>query len=281
MEYYDEHVENAKNLDIITPMYNLREYSDNYEDSSGSLYQFKRDEQNFNTGGNIADVTTNDSPSFKYKSSLLGNAGADGTLNAKIVVPLKYLSNFSRSLEMPLINCKINLELNWIQNCVMLNIAGATIFQITDTKLYVPIVTLSTKDNVNLTKQLNKGFKRSVHWNEYESKIVPKNVDNVNVTGFPLDASFQGVNRLFVLALDNTNGNNNSRVERNSHRKYFLPRVSITKYNVLIDGRNFYDQPISDQIRKYDEVRKVALGRGDDYTTGCLLYYKKLSINCD
>ena len=131
--------------------------------------------------------------------------------------------------------------------------------------MYVPIVTLSAKDSVELTKQQNEGFKRSVHWNEYKSKIDLKDADANKVTRFPRDASFQGVNRLFVLAFDNTvNGNNI--VERGSHRKYFLPRVDITKYNVLIDSRNFYDQPISDQIRKYDEVRKLALGKDDDYT---------------
>ena len=122
-----------------------------------------------------------------------------------------------------------------------------TTFKITSIKLYVPIVTLSTKDNVNLTKQLNEGFKRSVYWNEYKSKIETKDLDNDNITRCPLDASFQGVNRLFVLAFNNTTQNvannpiNNTanRVQRDSHRKYFLPRVDITNYNVSIDGRNF------------------------------------------
>ena len=144
---------------------------------------------------------------------------------------------------------------------------------LTSTKLYVPIVTLSTKDNVNLTKQLNEGFKRSIYWNEYKSKIETKILDNDNTTRFSLDASFQGVNRLFALAFGNTN-NGDNKVERDSHRKYFLPRVDITNYNVLIDGRNFYDQPITDQIKKYDEIRKIATGKGDDYTTGCLLDYQ-------
>ena len=93
--------------------------------------------------------------------------------------------------------------------------------------MYVPIVTLSTKDNVNLTKQLNEGFKSSVYWNEYKSKIETKEADANNLKRFPLDASFQGVNRLFVLAFDNTN-NDDNKVERDSHRKYFLPRVDIT-----------------------------------------------------
>ena len=100
-----------------------------------------------------------------------------------------------------------------------------------------------------MIKQSNEGFKRLVYWNEYKSKIETKNLDANNVTRFPLNASFQGVNRLFVLAFDNTE-NDDKKVERDSHRKFFLPRVNITNYNVLIDGRNFYDQPISDENQK-------------------------------
>ena len=138
--------------------------------------------------------------------------------------------------------------------------------------MYVPIATLSTKDNVNFTKQLNEGFKRSVYWNEYKSKMETQEADANNLKIFLLDASFSGVNRLFVLAFGNNNSGN-KKVERDSHRKYFLPRVDITNYNVLIDGRNFYDQPINYQIKKYDEIRNIATGKGDDYTTGCLLDY--------
>ena len=129
------------------------------------------------------------------------------------------------------------------------------------------------KDNVNLTKKLNEGFKRSVYWNEYKSEIETKTADDNNVTRFPLDAFFQGMNRLFVFAFNNTE-NDTNKVERDSHRKYFLPRVNITNYNVLIDGRNFYAHPINDQIKKYDEIRKDATGKGDDYTTACLLDYQ-------
>ena len=166
---------------------------------------------------------------------------------------------------MPLINCKIHLELNWTKDCVMSTIADTT-FKITNTKLYVPIVTLSSKDNVKLVKLLEEGFKRPVYWNEYQTKIETRNLDNNNLTRFPLDASFQGVRRLFVLAFDNTD-NGAKKVERNSHKKHFLPRVST--YNALIDGRNFYDQPINDLVKQYDKIRKTATGQGDDYTTGC------------
>ena len=246
----DEHFETAENVDIIMPMYNLIEYSDNYADSSGGLYQFKRDESPMINAKNPLNVALNNSTSFKYKASLLGKAtdadGNDRSLkNAKIVLPLKYLSDLFSSLEMPLINCKVHLELNSNNNCVIYGAdtyAGGdnddnrdTTFQITSTKLYVLVVTLSTKDNENMTKQLDEGFKRSVYWNEYQSKIETKAADNNNVTRFPLDASFQGVNRLFVLAFDNTE-NGDKKVERDSHRKYFLPRVNITIYNVLIDG---------------------------------------------
>ena len=186
---------------------------------------------------------------------------------------------------MPLINYKIHLELNWNNNCVMYgadtyaggnnaNNREAT-FQVTSTKLYVPIVSLSFKDNVNLTKLLNEGFKRSVYWNEYKSEIETKEPDANNLKRFLLHASFQGVNKLFVLAFDNTN-NGNNKVERDSHRKYSLPRVNITNYNVCISAisRNFYEQPINDQIKKYDGIKKIATGKGDDYATG------SLPINC-
>ena len=158
-------------------------------------------------------------------------------------------------------------------------------FKLTNTKLYVPIVTLSSKDNVKLVKLLEKGFKKLVYWNQYQTKIETKNLDNNNLTRFPLAASFHGVRRLFVLAFNDTAvnvpndpiNNTNNRVERNSNTKYFLPTVNITNYNVLINGRNFYDQPINDLITQYDEIRKTATGQGDDYATGCLLdnqYFK-------
>ena len=265
----DEHVETADNLDIVIVLYSLIEYSDNCSDSSGSLWKYKRDKQNINAAGNIdllkglttRDIGANINPDIANTHRLF--------VNAQIVVLLKYLLKFLRSLEMPLINCKIHLGLNWTKNSIMSNVATATTFQLTSTKLYVPVVTLPIKESTKLTKQF---------WNEYNNKMETQQLDNNNLKRIPLHFSFQGVNRLFVLALDNTN-NGTNRVQRDSHRKYFLPRVSITKYNVLIDGRNFYDQPISDQIRKYDEIRKIATGKGNDYTTGCLLDYKYVRDN--
>ena len=187
----DEHVDNADNLDIVMPMYNLIEYSDNYSDTSGRLWQFKRDEQNMNNG-NPANVTTDDSSSFKYKSSFFKplTAADNGVFkDVKIAVPLKYLSNFWRSLEMPLINCKIHLELNWSKDYVISTTDEAA-FKITNTKLYVPIVTLSSKDNVKLVQLLEERFNRPVYWNEYQKKIESRNLKNDNFTRFPLDAFF-------------------------------------------------------------------------------------------
>ena len=141
------------------PKYNLIKYSDNYSDTSGSLWQFKRDDAPVINDGNPDEVSTVNSTSFKYKSSFIGEstivAGNRVFKDVKIAIPLKYLSNFWRSLEMPLINCKIHLELNWSRDCVMSTIAN-TKFKITNTKLYVPIVTLSSRDNVKLLKLLEE-----------------------------------------------------------------------------------------------------------------------------
>ena len=183
---------------------------------------------------------------------------------------------------MPLINCKVYLELNWIEDCVSSSAGDFAKFSITDAKLHVPIVTLSTKDSTNLRKQLNKGFKRSVYWNSYETKP-PKVIKQGKNIYELLNASFQGVKKLFVLAyFIAENGNDEAGVQDN--KKYFLPRVKIKNYNILIDGKKFYDQPINDIIKQYDEVRKVSMGYGDDYTTGCLLdcaYFKhNLQTNC-
>ena len=119
-EINDEHVDTTENLDVTMPMYNLIEYSDNYQDSSATLYQYKRDEQP--EANAIVDLTTNNSSSFKYKVKLLGNPAVANNIarrNVKVVVPLKYLSNFFRSLEMPLINCKIKLNLTWKKMCII------------------------------------------------------------------------------------------------------------------------------------------------------------------
>ena len=200
LEINDEHVDKAENLDIAMPMYNLIEYSDNYQDSSATLYQYKRDEP----PDDIADNLTQDnSKSFDYKIKLLGNPEVVNNmtrLNVEIVVPLKYLSNFFRSLEMPLINCQVKLNLTWKKECVLSNQRSEVVFIINDTKLYVPVVTLSKEDSKDFIEQQNKGFQRSIYWNEYKTKEQNENVDNNVIKYINLDPSFQGVNRLFVMA---------------------------------------------------------------------------------
>ena len=251
------------------PMYNLIEYSDNYQDSSATLYQYKRDEPPEDNA--VADLTDNNSSSFKYKFSLLVtipqvDAAADaarvGSLNVKVVVPLKYLSNFSRSLEMPLINCKIKLNLTWKKECVLSTIdddAGNpennAVFIINDTKMYVPIVTLSKEDNKNFIEQHNKRFQRSIYWNEYKTKEINENADPNVFKYINLDPLFQGVNRLLVMAYSRADG----QPTRNGRKKYYLPRIDLKKYNVIIDGRNFYDNPIESDIEKYRELKKVMI----------------------
>ena len=154
-------------------MYNLLEYSDNYHDSTGSLYHFKRDAPPDNNA-NLANDTT----SLVYKSKLISRTDDNNVNNVKLIMPLKYVSKFFRSLETPLVNCKIDLELAWHKYCMIFNANAAAVqvvsFMITNTKLYVPLVTLSTKDNNNLTKQLNDGFKRTIYWNQYASKPFPE-----------------------------------------------------------------------------------------------------------
>ena len=119
-----------------------------------------------------------------------------------------------------------------------------------------------------MTKQLSEGSQRPVYWSSYQTKPA-----KVIEKGKLLNTSFQGIRRLFVLAyvVAAIAANNEAGIKNNKQR--FLPRREINNYNVLIDGRNFYDQPFNDSIKQYDEVRKVSTGQGDNYTTSCFLDY--------
>ena len=146
---------------------------------------------------------------------------------------------------MSLINCKVFLELNWIEDCISSSAGNSAKFEITDAKLHVPIVTLSTKDSANLTKQLNEGCKRSVYWNSYETKSAKVIEQGRNIYKL-LNASFLGVKRLFVLAYfiaapAASGGNTDDTAGTKNNKKYFFPKGEIKNYNLLIDGRNFYD----------------------------------------
>ena len=262
IEINNTQVDNAKDIDIVMPMYNLIEYSDNYAKTSGSLWQYWLDIPPLDNNNAITFFTkANLTDSFNFKAKITGQTGDNGTKDVEVMVPLKYLSHFWRTLEMPLINCEVNLILRWSSN------QNAT-FAITNAIFYVPVVTLSTKENAKLLQQLNSGFKRVINWNKYLSK--PKLLSqNANLNHL-VEPSFQGVNGFFVLAFENDN-------QRISTRRYHLLTVEIKDYNVMINGVNFFDQPIKNNKVTYENIRKIATGQGDDYTTGCLLDYQYIN----
>ena len=189
-----------------------------------------------------------------------------------------------------MINFEVELSLTWIENCelsggenisnagAITNAGTAATFRITDAKLHFPAVTLPVEDSIKLSRLLSEGFERTVYWNK-NKLILNRNgaatYDRPKYIRESLDPSYRGVKRLFVFAYDESDDN---RVTVNSHQQYLLPRVQIENYNIEIDGRNFYDQPVNDLIRQYHEIRKVSTGQGDDYTTDCLLdfdFFKK------
>ena len=242
------------------PMYSLIEYSDNYSKTSGSLWQYCKDipaVDNNNANVNFTDNNLTDS--FNFKVKITSQTGNDGKKSVEIMVPLKYLSKFWRTLEMPLINCEVNLILTWSTNANQ----NAT-FAITDTKLYVHVVTLSTQDNAKLLHQLKSGFKRVINWNKYLSK--PELLAQNPSLNHLVEPSFQGINRLLVLAYEND-------TQRTSAKGYYLPNVEMKNYNVMINGESFFDQPIKNNKVTYESIKKIDAGQGDGYTTGCLLDY--------
>ena len=180
---------------------------------------------------------------------------------------------------MSLINCEVELILTWSADCVIIstNVANQNpTFTITETNLYVPVVTLSTQDNAKLLTQLKSGFKRTISWNKFLAK--PElSAQNANLNNL-IEPSFQGVNRLFVLVFEND-------TQRISKKRY-IPNVEMKDYNVMIDGKNFFDQSVKNDNVTYENIRKIATGQGDDYTTGCLLdyiyfrnYYKMIAVD--
>ena len=176
-------IDNAEDSDVVMPMYNLLEYSKNYRKTTGSLWNYYRDEPNSSTNNNNIIHSILNSDSFDYKANFMENGVTNNNLtknDVKIVVPLKHLSNFWRSLNIPLINCEVELVLSWFKNCVLIDKLTReancnvdpdvyeidnpenAIFQITDTKLFVPVVTLSKENNIKLLEKLKSGFKRTI-----------------------------------------------------------------------------------------------------------------------
>ena len=195
-------VDDAQDINIVMSMYNLIEYSDAYLKTSGGLWQYYRDELALDTNDNIIDFPdkSNNSNSFKFKQQITVQTGNGGTNDVEIMAPLKYLSIFWRTLEVSLSNCEIFPQWKWSKNCIL--VAGTAAnenpeFKITDTKLYVSVVTLSTQDNIKLLKQLEAGFKRTINWNKY----IPKTTNQAQnrCLDFLINPSFQGVNRRFVM----------------------------------------------------------------------------------
>ena len=183
------------------------------------------------------------------------------------MVPLKYLSNFWRTLGMSLINCEVELILSWSKNCVIIytDVANQVpTFTITETNLYVPVVTLPTQHNAKLLLQLKSGFKRTISRNKYLPKpeLLARNA-NLNHL---IQPSFLGVNRLLVLAFEDD-------AQRTSNKIFCIPNIEMKDQNVMIDGKNVFDQPIKDNKVTYENIRKITTGQGDEYTTGCLLDY--------
>ena len=256
--------DNAKDIDIVMPMYNLIEYSDNCSKTSESLWQYCKDIHAVDDDNAIVKFTYNSlTDSFNFKAKMTAQTGDYRTKNVETMVSVKYLSNFWRALEMPLINCKVNLILTRSKRCIIVSTdvaAQEAKFAITDTKLYVPVLTLSTQDNAKLLQQLKSAFKRVINWNKSKLELLAPD-PNLNHL---VEPSFQGVNTLFVLAFEND-------TQRTDTKGYYISNVEIKNYNVMINGENFFDQPIKNNKVTYE--RKIATGLGDDYTTGCLLDY--------
>ena len=199
---------------------------------------------------------------------------------------LKHLSNFRKTLDIPLINCEINLILTWSGNCVLTskatkdanpdsdlvvvavnNSMNAT-FKITDTKLYVLVVTLLTEDDNKLLEQLRPEFKSTIKWNKYRSEM--SNQTKTNNLNYFIDPTFDKVNRFFVLPFEN-------KEDRTSFSKYYTPSVEIKDFNVLVDGKCFFEKPIKNKEETYEKI--IEKSKNNDYTTGNLLDYGYFSKN--
>ena len=299
----NEFIEDADDLDIVMPMYNLLEYSKNYRKTIGWLYNYYRDElSDDNYPNNFPNINVVNSSAFEYKNKITGNTydvaeGAEGhnanrvvKKDVELAIPLKYLGNFWRALNIPLISCEVFLELKWNKNCIITSLeqrqvdagppvvngttTGATL-AINDCKLYVPVVTLSKDDEIKLLTNLKSGFTRQIIWNKYRSQMTTEAINNnLNILIGP---TFTNVNRLFVLACQNAD-------DRQSFSQFYLPRVMVKDYNVIIDKLAFFDLPIKTEEEAYEKI--IDISRNNEYTTGNLLdydyfkkYYKLIAIN--
>ena len=220
-----------------------------------------------------------------------GGAGEEGydanevrKNETEIVILLKLLNIFWKSLNIPLINCEVELNLTWSKNCVLADMTRRNAqgdnpaivattgleFKITDTKLYVPVVTLSKENDIKLLEQLKSGFKRTIKWNKYRSQMTIQ-LQNNNLN-YLIDPTFTNVNRLFVLSFTRNNAGDN----RYSFSDYYEPNVEIKYFNVLIDGKSFSDLPVKNEEEAYEKMTEMS--NNNDYTIGNVLgfgYYKE------
>ena len=251
--------------------------------TTGSLWNYYRDEP--------SNPLSSNSESFKYKTSITvntynnigaGEEGYDanklGKNETEVVIPLKHLSNFWKILNIPLINCEVELILTWSKNCVLADmtvraeqgdnpaiIATTELeFKITDTKLHVPVVILSKENDIKILEQLKSGFKRTIKWNKYRSEINIQPQDN-NLN-YLIDPTLTNVNRLFVLSFTKNNEGDN----RDSFSDYYVPNVKINNFNVLIEIKSFFDLPVKNK-EAFEKVMDIS--NNNDYTTGNLLHF--------
>ena len=202
----------------------------------------------------------------------------------EIVAPLKCLSDFWKSLDTPLIDCELSLTLTWPENCVITYLERREItntridssptnatFKITDAKLYLPVVTLLTKDDNNLLQQLKSGFRRTIKLNKYRSEMT--NQTRTNYLDYLIDPTFTKVNKLLVLLFKNEE-------HRTSFSKYYLPKVEIKDFNMLIDGKSFFDVPVKNKEERYEKIMSISKNNGV-IIIGLRILFKTLEINCN
>ena len=311
----NELIEDDDDLDIVIPMCNLLEYSKNYRKTIGSLYNYYRvelnDDANLNNFANNNVVSSN---SFQYKNKIIRNtynvdstivlaaggarvanpnydANNSGKKNVELAIPLTYLGNFWRALDIPSISCEVSLELKWNKNCVItsqqigVNLDGGNTaaptnatLAINDCKLYIPVVTLSKDDEIKLLTNLKSGFTRdgfTIIWNKYRSQMTAEAINNnLNIL---INPTFTNVNRLFVLAYQNAD-------DRKSFSQFYLPKVMVKDYNVILDKLAFFDLPIKIEEEAYEKI--IDISGNNEYTTGNSLdydyfkkYYKLIAID--
>ena len=290
-----ELIEDVDDLNIVIPMYNLLEYSKNYRKTIGSLYNYYRDELTNDDNDNFANINVVNSEAFKYKNKVTGNTynvdaaaqgydvNKNGAQEIELTIPLKYLGNFWRALNIPLISCEVFLELKWNKNCVITSLeqrqvdAGPPVVRdnaptgstlaINDCKLYVPAVTLSKDDKTKLLTNLKSGFKREIIWNKFKSQMTTEAINNnLNIL---IEPTFTNVNKLLVLAYQNAD-------DRQSFSQFYIPNVMVKDCNVIIDKLAFFDLPIKIEEEAYEKI--IDISRNNEYTTGNLLdhdYFKK------